>query len=65
MAARSGLPSRPTPLRKEKAAQCRRLASYLSQGDATREVLLKLAEEYEGGVERFDGDRHHDHPLEC
>jgi hypothetical protein len=51
--------------RKEKAAQCRRLASYLSQGDATREALLKLAEEYESTAEGFDSGRHHEHPLEC
>jgi hypothetical protein len=31
--------------RLEKAAQCRRLASYLLPGDPTREALLQLAEE--------------------
>jgi hypothetical protein len=51
--------------RREKAAQCRRLASYLSPGDPTRQALLKLAEEYESGAESVDGERHHEHPLEC
>ena len=30
---------------KEKATHCRRLASYLSPGDPTREALLQLAKE--------------------
>jgi hypothetical protein len=50
--------------RKEKAAQCRRLASYLSPGDPARETLLKLAEEYESTTEPFAGERRHEHPLE-
>jgi hypothetical protein len=51
--------------RKEKAAQCRRLASYLSPGDPARQALLKLAEEYESMAEGFDDERRHEHPLEC
>jgi hypothetical protein len=31
--------------KEEAAAQCRRLASYLSPGDPTREALLQLVEE--------------------
>jgi hypothetical protein len=49
--------------RKEQAAKCRRLASYLSAGDLARERLLKLAEEYESGIDPFDGERHHENPL--
>jgi hypothetical protein len=51
--------------RKEKAAQCRRLASCLSPGDPTRQALLKLAEEYESPAEGFDDDRHRDRSPDC
>jgi hypothetical protein len=51
--------------RKEKAAQCRRLASYLPPGDPARAKLLQFAEEYENEAEGFGGERRHDHSLEC
>ena len=34
-----------------KAAQCRRLAAGLMPGDATREQLLRLAEEFDAAVQ--------------
>ena len=51
--------------RKEKAAKCRRLASWLSPGDPTRQALLKLAEEYESTAEEFDEERHRDRSPDC
>jgi hypothetical protein len=44
-------------IKEEKAAQCRRLASYLQPDDPARAMLLQLAEEYEGTAEPFDGER--------
>jgi len=46
----------------DKAARCRRLASWLSPADPAREELLKLAEEYEIEANQFDREPRHEHP---
>jgi hypothetical protein len=47
----------------DKAARCRRLASWLSSADPAREKLLKLAEEYEIEANQFDREQRHERPM--